>query len=179
MTKQTYYMLVEIERTSDQDATPQELLEKGTVLEIIRLDDNSDAEDFLNDTLDYQKASEMSRKLKDSFFGTAVDEVFQIYEDERVYTTGDPLDQEKLPIERVADFKDLLLNYIKTNPGQRFGQYLFNVLSLMRPLLADMIRGTEADPFYTDSKIKNFLKEAFDFDVEPSYFYNNKLTKHG
>ena len=41
----------------------------------------------------------------------------------------------------------------------RFGQMLFNVLHEMRPELANAVRGSELDPFYTQDEevLSNFL----------------------
>lgn len=43
------------------------------------------------------------------------------------------------------------------NPSWRLGQTLFNVLYDVRPGLAGLVRGTEFDPFYTDSNLPAFL----------------------
>lgn len=37
--------------------------------------------------------------------------------------------------------------------GWRRGQYLFNTLNEVRPDIAEAIRGTDVDPFYTDHRI--------------------------
>jgi hypothetical protein len=44
-------------------------------------------------------------------------------------------------------------------PGLRDGQTAFNVLHRMNPDLADLIRGSNRDPFYDDSRLQDF----FDF----------------
>lgn len=43
------------------------------------------------------------------------------------------------------------------NPSWRKGQTYFNVLSNVRPDIAESIRGTDLDPFHDDSKIGEFL----------------------
>lgn len=40
----------------------------------------------------------------------------------------------------------------------RAGQALFNALLLVRPDLAEEIRGTDLDPFYDNKKIKKCLE---------------------
>lgn len=51
--------------------------------------------------------------------------------------------------------------YMHFNPEQRFGQACFNVLYIEEPEVADMIRTTEFDPFYLDSRVDAFLREVF------------------
>lgn len=41
----------------------------------------------------------------------------------------------------------------------RKGQALFNALFVAAPILADMIRGTDTDPFYRDDRIPAFCKQ--------------------
>jgi hypothetical protein len=41
--------------------------------------------------------------------------------------------------------------------GERLGQAYFNVLTYVRPDLADKIRGGHLDPFYRDKLINEFL----------------------
>jgi hypothetical protein len=38
----------------------------------------------------------------------------------------------------------------------RYGQHLFNSLNEIRPDIANIIRGTDDDPFYNDKKIGRF-----------------------
>lgn len=40
---------------------------------------------------------------------------------------------------------------------QRMGQALFNALHDLSPELADLIRGTDVDPFYNDDRILAFF----------------------
>jgi hypothetical protein len=40
----------------------------------------------------------------------------------------------------------------------RYGQALFNALHSADPELAEKIRGTKADPFFSDSKIPDFWR---------------------
>lgn len=43
------------------------------------------------------------------------------------------------------------------NPTWRLGQAYFNILRLLKPGLAEEIRGSAADPFYNDKRIAVFL----------------------
>lgn len=45
------------------------------------------------------------------------------------------------------------------HPGldERKGQAFFNELLVVRPDLADKVRGTPLDPFYQDSRLEEFL----------------------
>jgi len=38
--------------------------------------------------------------------------------------------------------------YKSANVFQRYGQAMFNYLRIVRPELAEMVRGTNCDPFY-------------------------------
>lgn len=42
-------------------------------------------------------------------------------------------------------------------PEQRLGQFMFNMLSLLRTDLADQIRCTDQDPYYDNDKIPAML----------------------
>jgi hypothetical protein len=55
-----------------------------------------------------------------------------------------------------AEFYRMVRRASIAYPEWRVGQRFFNVLARMDPVLADMIRGTSADPFYDDSKIPAF-----------------------
>lgn len=44
-----------------------------------------------------------------------------------------------------------------TSEQWRRGQAYFNILHLMRPDLAERVRGTPMDPFHQDDKIGDFL----------------------
>ena len=46
------------------------------------------------------------------------------------------------------DFDKALQNVYELHPEWRYGQAAFNVLCVMRPELAERIRGTDSDPFY-------------------------------
>lgn len=46
--------------------------------------------------------------------------------------------------------------YLKENPTLRPGQALFLALESLDSEIADMIRGTDADPFYNDKNIRKF-----------------------
>jgi hypothetical protein len=48
----------------------------------------------------------------------------------------------------------------------RMGQTYFNVLTEVKPVLAEKIRGTAIDPFHDDKNIANFLTEVcFSWDI--------------
>jgi hypothetical protein len=53
----------------------------------------------------------------------------------------------------------LTLSQMNANrpPEQRQGQFMFNVLVLLRPDLADRIRCTDEDPFYDNDRIPAML----------------------
>jgi hypothetical protein len=58
---------------------------------------------------------------------------------------------------RLCDHVALMANqYQKENPKLRKGQTLFIVLENLDSEIADMIRGTDADPFYNDKNIRKF-----------------------
>lgn len=42
---------------------------------------------------------------------------------------------------------------LNSNSRQRSGQFLFNSLLKFRPDIAEKIRGTDVDPFYTDDRL--------------------------
>lgn len=44
------------------------------------------------------------------------------------------------------------------NPGWRWGQAWFSTLEAFHPELADIIRGTELDPYHDDSKLDAFCE---------------------
>lgn len=46
------------------------------------------------------------------------------------------------------------------NPNWRVGQTYFNVLSEVHPALAERVRGTLVDPFYSDSVVPEFLSHV-------------------
>lgn len=51
--------------------------------------------------------------------------------------------------------------YGKEKPEwSRLGQWAFNTLHEVKPVLANEIRGTKFDPFYQDSRIGDFLVEV-------------------
>ena len=62
-------------------------------------------------------------------------------------------------------FYTLVNDRKRTHPDERFGQRCFNVLFILDPELAEMIRGTNADPFYaetmTDPRFFRFEKELW------------------
>lgn len=57
----------------------------------------------------------------------------------------------------VDSFIDKVEDYLES--GLRVGQSAFNALYHVDPMLADLINGTENDPFYNDVKTYLFLCE--------------------
>lgn len=55
------------------------------------------------------------------------------------------------------EFHNKVEERVKTT-GERKGQAAFNLLHEIRPELANMIRGTDADPFYTHENWKAFIR---------------------
>lgn len=49
----------------------------------------------------------------------------------------------------------------KQNPHWREGQYYFNALEILFPKVANGIRGTKADPFYSDNPKDEVFEEFF------------------
>lgn len=62
---------------------------------------------------------------------------------------------------RFSDYMKRVLQY-KENTGQRLGQAMFNILDDNDRMLADMIRATNADPFYRNDLIPKFLSVLYD-----------------
>jgi hypothetical protein len=61
-----------------------------------------------------------------------------------------------------------VIAYKSANPFQRYGQAMFNHLVTVRPDLAEMVRGTNCDPFYCLSqteprfdKFTNFIEKCW------------------
>lgn len=50
-----------------------------------------------------------------------------------------------------------MVNYNLAHPEQRKGQAYFNALSTAAPKMAEAVRGTDADPFYDDSRLPDFF----------------------
>ena len=65
--------------------------------------------------------------------------------------------------EFIVQFQRLVEIYERQ--GQRFGQACFNALYELDPEVANMIRGTDADPFYAtvldSTRIAKFFVEVF------------------
>lgn len=57
--------------------------------------------------------------------------------------------------------------HAQTNSVERLGQAYFNVLFKAEPEIADMVRGTEADPFYADDlndpRVSKFFDAVFPY----------------
>lgn len=45
----------------------------------------------------------------------------------------------------------------RENTGQRLGQAMFNILQDQDQQLADLVRSTDADPYYENERIPKFL----------------------
>lgn len=60
-------------------------------------------------------------------------------------------------------------SYYQSAPGDwRLGQAYFNALLMIYPEIAELVRGTDADPFYADS-VKDPRFQKF-YDVVVPYF---------
>ena len=61
---------------------------------------------------------------------------------------------------RTKDLKEIVrataFEYLKENDDLRRGQALFLALESLDSEIADIIRGTDADPFYNDNNIRKF-----------------------
>jgi len=53
---------------------------------------------------------------------------------------------------------------------ERYGQALFNLLTVVRPFMAEEIRSTDKDPFYTDDKRGKERLEAFHLFLAENWF---------
>ena len=58
------------------------------------------------------------------------------------------------------DFLNRVEHYREAT-GQRLGQAMFNILSDQDLQLADLIRSTDADPYYTTERIPKFLEVLY------------------
>ena len=52
--------------------------------------------------------------------------------------------------------------YLAKNTEWRKGQSMFNALSKVCPLTAEIIRASEYDPYHRDSKLDEFKKKCFE-----------------
>jgi hypothetical protein len=71
----------------------------------------------------------------------------------------------EIPILDLQTYYTRVREYQEQNPELRRGQALFNVLHDIRPDLAEMVRGTDIDPFYAqpdDHRIQAFTQWMFD-----------------
>lgn len=61
-------------------------------------------------------------------------------------------------------------------PNWRYGQCCFNALHLLYPALANTIRGTSDDPFFSDSEDDELVLQFWEF-CEDVYYnqYNGEL----
>lgn len=50
----------------------------------------------------------------------------------------------------VQKFLEKVETYRQQNPQWRYGQALFNTLSMHNPVIADMVRGSQFDPYYVE-----------------------------
>ena len=58
----------------------------------------------------------------------------------------------------VKEWIKLVAKYRKLRPEWRKGQMLFNTLHILQPKLANEVRSSEIDPFYSDERIKEYIK---------------------
>jgi hypothetical protein len=60
----------------------------------------------------------------------------------------------------VEDVARKAIYYKSINPSWRWGQAAFNACYELFPDIADIIRGTECDPFYDDSRLEKFINKV-------------------
>jgi hypothetical protein len=70
----------------------------------------------------------------------------------RIYSNG-----QRGPVTTLAQYLAAVKVTMRERRGQRKGQAFFNVLYEMEPELAHRVIGTDADPFYDDGKLPDFL----------------------
>jgi len=75
----------------------------------------------------------------------------------------------KLTPEEVEIYFDQVREALITNKDWRAGQAMFNVLHKTRLDLAESVRGTTDDPFYSNQRIKPFLQHILDKDAQASF----------
>lgn len=63
----------------------------------------------------------------------------------------------KLTKKEYLEYIHYVFETYNPNKGLRLGQYMFNTLAAMFPLISNTIRGTDVDPFYDNRKIEPFL----------------------
>ena len=66
--------------------------------------------------------------------------------------------------EDLKELDELVERNIKAFPMIRLGQSYFNCLYMKFPKIAEVVRGTEYDPFYMDSRIPLFKEYIKKFD---------------
>ena len=60
-------------------------------------------------------------------------------------------------MQKLLEFLRAVDKVFLDNDEWRYGQACFNVLHALHPKLADGIRGSAVDPFYTDDRVPVFL----------------------
>jgi hypothetical protein len=68
---------------------------------------------------------------------------------------------------------DLLIDKViefRKHPGLRLGQAMFNVFYFIDPDTATELTGTDADPFYSDEKIPQFLAAIADDETIQNFY---------
>jgi hypothetical protein len=63
-------------------------------------------------------------------------------------------------VSKLADLIGDAVRYRFAHMEQRHGQAHFNGVHAIAPEIADVIRGTEADPFYDDSRVTAFWQRV-------------------
>ena len=54
-------------------------------------------------------------------------------------------------VQQYADFYSQVCEYVASHPHIRIGQAYFNMLEDINPRIANGLRGTDLDPFYSES----------------------------
>lgn len=60
-----------------------------------------------------------------------------------------------------TQYLSYVARYMLMHPQQRRGQAHFNVLYIGHPSIANMIRGTEVDPFHDNARLVDFLESVY------------------
>ena len=84
---------------------------------------------------------------------------------------------EKLNTEQLITlFEQAKLNFQQYHPTWRYGQSIFNTGMVLHPELFEQIRGTEADPFYQNSRVPAMVEHLFDL-AAVTYYYRTLHIK--
>lgn len=57
----------------------------------------------------------------------------------------------------ITELNELIANMLFDYPNWRYGQAVFNAMSVVSPEAAEFIRGTDNDPYYWDRNDERFV----------------------